>query len=296
MKLTLTLFAILFTFSGAILGQNLMYLNQKPPGLIPEVFASETVSLKDHYEYGSVFSKGGKEFYYAVIINKKPQIRRVRFEKNNWAAPETIIASDKYEYNDPFLSPDGKRLFFISDRAVDGLGEKKDFDIWYIERQKNGWSEPINAGSVINSEKNEYYMSFTKNGTMYFSSNGGTNQTTDKNYDIRFSKFSNGKFQPSEKLPETINSEHYEADVFVSPDEKYVIFCAERPDGLGKGDLFISFKSETGEWQKAKNMGNAINTGAYEFCPFVTSDGKYLFFSRSGDIFWVKADVIETLR
>jgi hypothetical protein len=131
---------------------------------------------------------------------------------------------------------------------------------------------------------------------MYFSSNGGTNQATDKNYDIRFSKFFNGTFQPSGKLPGAINTEHYEADVFVSPDEKYVIFCAERPDGLGKGDLYISFKSETGEWQKAKNMGNVINSGDYEFCPFVTSDGKYLFFSRSGDIFWVKAEVIENLK
>ncbi|MHA4739103.1 TolB family protein [Dyadobacter sp. MSC1_007] len=277
--------------------ENALYLKQNPPGLIPTVFSPGLVSSKEHYEYGSVFSKDGKEFYYGVIINEKPQIRCIKFKDNAWTKPETVIGSDKFEYNDPFLSPDGKRLYFISDRAADGRGEKKDFDIWYIERNKEGWSDvPVNAGKGINTAKNEYYMSFTNDGTMYFSSNGGTDLSTEKNYDIRSSKYVKGVFGASQKLPNSVNSQHYEADVFVSPDEQYIIFCAERPDGLGEGDLYISFKSKTGEWQKAKNMGKAINSGAYEFCPFVTADKKYLFFSRSGDIFWVKASVIEKLR
>ncbi|MGM9508562.1 hypothetical protein ACS5NO_12570 [Larkinella sp. GY13] len=272
-------------------------MNQNLPGRIPSVFAPDLVSLKDHYEYGSVFSSDGTEFYYAVIINKKPQIRCIRFENKAWTAPKTVIGSDRYEYNDPFLSPDGNRLYFISDRAVDGQGQKKDFDIWYLERKKDGWSTvPINAGTAINTSKNEYYMSITKAGTMYFSSNGGTDASTDKNYDIRFSRSVMGKFQASQPLPPAVNTTHYEADVFVSPDEQFVIFCAERPDGFGKGDLYISFKNNTGEWQQAKNMGSAINTGAYEFCPFLTNDGKYLFFSRDGDIFWVETAVIDGLK
>jgi hypothetical protein len=78
--------------------------------------------------------------------------------------------------------------------------------------------------------------------------------------------------------------------------EEYMIYCAERPDGHGKGDLFISFKNAKGEWAAAKNMGKAINSQGYEFCPFVTADGKYLFFSRDGDIYWVDAGVIERLK
>jgi hypothetical protein len=294
--------ALLLVLCNALQAQttvpaNSMYLSQKPPGLTPIVFAPALISLKDHYEYGSVFSKNGKEFYYAVIINDKPQIRYSRFENSGWTTPETVISSTKYEYNDPFLSPDQKRLFFISDRATNGKGDKKDFDIWYLERTPTGWSDiPINAGPSINTSKNEYYISFTKTGTMYFSSNGGTSQATDHNYEIRSSGFANGAFKPSIQLGPAVNTEHYEADVFISPDEQYMIFCAERPDGTGKGDLYISFKNKSGEWQKAKNMGNRINTGGYEFCPFVTSDGKYLFFSRDGEIYWVKGEVIDSLR
>lgn len=298
----LAIFATLLILPNTLLAQTTipersMYLNQKLPGIAPTVFAPDLISLKDHYEYGSVFSRDGKEFYYAVIINDKPQIRYSQFVDNTWTAPKTVIGNARYEYNDPFLSPDGKRLFFISDQAKDGKGDKKDFDIWYLEREKDGWSQiPVNAGPAINTEKNEYYMSFTKTGTMYFSSNGGTDQATDKNYDIRSSRFSKGEFKPSIKLISAVNTEHYEADVFVSPDEQYMIFCSERPGGHGKGDLYISFKSKSGDWQKAKNMGSTINTEGYEFCPFVTSDGKYLFFSRDGDIFWLQSGVIESLR
>lgn len=301
MQHTASICVLVLAMSGIALGQgaaqqSAMYLQQTPPGLAAQVFAPGVVSVNDQYEYGSVFSNDGKEFYYAVIVNNKPQIRLLTLKGNKWTAPTIVLASDKYEYNDPFLSPDGKKLFFISDRAMDGQGDKKDFDIWYVNRQQNGWSDPINAGRAINSDKNEYYMSFTTDGTMYFSSNGKTNTSNDKNYDVYFSRFSGGAFQPAQKLSDAVNSEHYEADVFVAPDETYLIFCGERPDGLGKGDLFISFKDKNGKWQKAKNMGKAINTDAYEFCPFVSSDGKYLFFSRSGDIYWISADVINTLR
>jgi len=282
--------------SQDVVQQSHLYLGQKSPGTASKIFAPGLISLQDRYEYGSVFSKNGREFFYAAIVNKKPQILTSRLENEVWTKPVTILSSTKYEYNDPFLSPDETKLFFISDRPLDGKGSVKDFDIWYVERTKTGWSEPINAGPEINTDKNEYYMSFTKSGTMYFSSNGGTDQTDDKNFDIRYSRFLSGKFTPSQKLTDAINTEHYEADVFVSPDESYLIFCAERPDGFRKGDLFISFKDKNGIWQKAKNMGSTINSAGYEFCPFVSSDGKHLFFSRDGNIFWIEASAINLLK
>src|SRR5205085_11189243 len=82
-----------------------------------------------------------------------------------------LLGHDIYSYNDPFLSPDEKRLYFISDQPLSGNGPKKDFDIWYVERNGNSWSKPVNAGPNINSSKNEYYPCITANGTIYYSSN-----------------------------------------------------------------------------------------------------------------------------
>ena len=256
----------------------------------------ELFSIEGRFEYGNSFSNDGKEFYYSVNVGQKPQINVIKFENNSWTSPKTILVHDVYGYNDAFLSPDDKRLYFISDRTLDGKGPKKDIDIWYVERKGEDWSEPINAGESINANKNEYYISFTKKGTMFFSSNAGTTAETDKNYDVRTAEFSGGKFLPNKKLGSAINTEHYEADVFVSPDESYVIFCSERPGGKGAGDLYISFKNTKGEWSPAKNMGDAINTSSYEFCPYVTPDGKFLFFSRRGEIYWVSSSVIENLK
>ena len=183
-------------------------------------------------------------------------------------------------------------MYFISKRALDGLGEPKDYDIWYVERQANGWSSPINAGTNINSSSNEYYISFTKDGTMYFSSNKGGSS-----FDIYASKSLDGEFQKPVLLGDAINTSNYEADVFIDPEEEYIIFCATRQeDGLGRGDLYISFKNLDGSWSKSKNMGNRINTKGHELCPFVSADGKYFFYTSNQDIYWIDASILEEMR
>lgn len=270
------------------------YFNEPPPTTTPKVFAPGKVSRSDQFEFGAVFSKERDEFFYGVEINGKAETRMMKFKNGSWTAPVTILVHDTYSYNDPFLSPDEKKLFFISDRPLSGSGPKKDYDIWYVERRTAGWSEPVNAGRNINSDKNEYYISFSKNGTMYFSSNIGDKEGK-KNYDIYSSAFSEGKFQSPVKLPPAVNSSYYEADVFVAPDESYLVFAANRPGGLGSGDLLVSFREPGGNWSASRSI-DAINTDMDDFCPYVSPDGKYLFYASRGDIYWVSTEVIHKLR
>lgn len=251
-------------------------------------FAPGIISKPGRYEYGSVFSKDGNTCYFAVVNGGKPEIHYSVRRQLQWSTPAVLLQHQLYGFNDPFLTPDEQSLFFISDMALNGKGPKKDIDIWYIKRTANGWTDPINAGSVINSDSNEYYTSFTRSGTIYFASNRNQkNATTANNYDIYFSTKQNGKFKTPVALPEAINSQHYEADVFIAPDETFIIFCAERPGGLGKGDLYFSRKTSDGKWSPAQNLGPSVNTSGYEFCPFVSNNGKTLFFSRDGDIYSV---------
>lgn len=271
------------------------YMGQQEPGLKAKPFAPNFVSTEES-EFGSVFSQDKTEFFYGVDVNGRNQIRYSRLVENNWTKPEIILSHDLYGYNDPFLSPDEQRLYFITRRSLDGLERKNDHDIWYVEKTENGWSEPINAGTNINSDGNEYYISFTSDGTMYFSSNINASEDDEDNLDIYYSKFVDGEFQKAVRLPESVNTPNYEADVFVAPDESYIIFCSTRPDGLGRGDLYISFKNADGTWSEAVNMGDRINTKHHELCPFVTADGKYLFFTSDQDIYWVNASIIEEYR
>ncbi|MEL6557317.1 MAG: ankyrin repeat domain-containing protein [Bacteroidota bacterium] len=272
------------------------YLGQKSVGLKPEMFAPNVISTED-FEFGSVFNQALTEFYYTINVKGREEIRYSKLEKNQWTKPVTILSHERYGYNDPFLSPDENRLYFISKRAIDGKGPLKDYDIWYVEKAEDGWSEPINAGPAINTNSEEYYISFTNDGTMYFASDKVIpGQTGEKNHDIYYSKFVDGEFQEPIALGDAINTEHYEADVFVAPDESYLIFCGTRPDGLGRGDLYVSFKNPDGSWSASKNMGAPVNTKGHELCPYVTIDGKYLLYTSNGDIYWVSTDILDQYR
>ena len=268
------------------------YLGQEVPGIEPKVFAPNFISTEE-FEFGSVFNNNETEFYYGVdVASRNNEIRCSKLDGNKWSEPQTILSHEKYGYNDPFLSPDEKRLYFISNRPLDGTGDpKEDIDIWYVERTDAGWSDPINAGPNINSTGNEYYISFTNNGTMYFSSSVNSPKE-EPNQDIYYSEFKDGAFQKAISLGDSINTPGYEADVFVAPDESYLIFCSTRAGGVGRGDLYISFKKEDGTWTSSINMGEPINTVNHELCPFVTTDGKYLFYTSNEDIFWVSTAIL----
>lgn len=283
--------------TSSVCTQNSEYLNQKPPGFVPKIFAPGLISIANESEFGSVFNKDATEFYYGVDRDGKSEIRFTRLVDTTWKAPKTLLSHEKYSCNDPFLSPDENRLYFISNRSLNGADSKADYDIWYIEREANGWSTQMhNAGPNINSSKNEYYISFTKEGSMYFSTNVMATGGNSRDFDINVSEFINDKYQKSFPLSDSINTKAYEADVFVAPDASYLIFCAIRKEGFGQGDLYISFKDDKGNWSKAKNMGALINTAGHELCPFVTKDGKYFFYTSNRDIYWVDATIIHTLR
>ena len=273
------------------------YIGQSQPGTIPEVFAPNFISTEE-YEFGSVFNAAGTEFYYGVDTGDNSEIRFSELEHGIWTKPVVLLSHEVYGYNDPFLSPDETRLYFISRMALEGTGpQKDDHDIWYVERREGTWSEPINAGPNINSNRNEYYISFTKDGTMYFSSSiHATEDNKESDLDIYYSKFSNGEFQKAVRLSDSINTEGYEADVFIDPGEEYIIFCSTRTGGFGRGDLYISFKKDDGSWTKSINMGGIINSKHHELCPFVTIDGKYLFYTSNEDIYWVSTKIIEELK
>ena len=295
-KLPILFFLLPAIFAGAQDREGIRYFNQVKPGTTSRIFAPGIVSTQTESEFGSIYSKNGKEFYYAIQDkNGKAETRVMTLVKGAWSKQAALLRHDVYSYNDPFLSPDESRLYFISDQPLSGSGHKKDFDIWYIERNGDRWSKPFNAGPNINSIKNEYYSCITKNGTLYYSSNARASETGKDDYDVYAAKFENGNFQKAVRLDWPVNTPSYEGDVFVAPDESYLIVCSDRPGGFGAGDLYVCFKKSDGTWGEAKNLGKGVNEDRFQYCPIITHDGKYLLFTSKDDIRWVETKVIETL-
>jgi len=270
------------------------YLGQKPPGAIPEVFAQGIVSTNKP-EFNAAFSPDGKEFFFSV---NQPSGREtmmfMKCENNQWTPPRSAPFVSPQNDCDPFFSHDGRRLYFISTRPKTTDKRSKDWDIWYVEKTGSGWSAPRNIGPPVNSPHEEYYVSLTKEGTVYFASNraGGYGS-----FDIYRSKLVDGSYQKPENVGNSINTQYLEHDPLIAPDENYIIFTSvKRPEGFGTGDLYISFRRKDGSWTEAKNLGKVFNTSGYDFCPMVSPDGKYFFFTSKGDIYWISMEAIMRLK
>jgi Tol biopolymer transport system component len=242
----------------------------------PAIFAEGVISTGD-MELNAAFTPDGKTLYFTKRTPKFQfwAIVVSHFRNGKWSAPEVADFSGQYSDFDPFISPDGSKLYFSSIRPVDGK-PKQDFDIWVVEREKTGWSSPYRIEAPISTPAQEYYPSMSADGTLYFSStrDGGKGRG-----DIYRSKLVDGKYTEPENLGETINSQYSESDPYIAPDESYLVFVSYgRPDGYGDGDLYISYRRD-GVWTKAVNLGSKINSSALDFCPIVNPDAKYFFFT-----------------
>lgn len=199
-----------------------------------------------------------------------------------WSEPEVASFSGICNDLEVSFTADGSRLYFSSNRPLNLTDSTKDYNIWYVERINGSWADPVPLGPTINTEKDEFYPSVSKNGNLYFTTQFETGKGKE---DIVVSEWRNNEYQPPVSLPGAINSKGFEFNAFVDPDEQFILFTAyARNDDLGKGDLYISVK-KNGEWQPAVNLGKNINSPYIDYCPFVSWDKKYLFFTSGRVIY-----------
>lgn len=199
-----------------------------------------------------------------------------------WSAPVLVNFTGKYRDIEPFLSADGLRLYFSSNRPLsdnDSATSPKDYDIWYVERANltTNWSPPINLGQPVNTAFDEFYPSLSKNKNLYFTAVGPNSTGED---DIYFSKWDGKKYSIPAPLGTSINTEGYEFNAYISPDEKFLLYTIYgAKDGLGSGDLYVSVMDRKGNWEKAVHLGKEINSKYMDYCPFVDITNGVLYFT-----------------
>ncbi|MFA6127717.1 MAG: putative Ig domain-containing protein [Bacteroidales bacterium] len=267
-----------------------LYLGQTPPGNSAIQFAPGLVSLRNRRETKIVFSPDNRECLIGVGQNGAFQILHSQYEDGNWTNPVTADFIPTSRPIEPFYSPDNRQVFFTSNA-----------DIYVSARANQTWAAPVKLGSPINTTSEEYHPTVTSNGTLYFCS-----ARNNSSLDIYRCKYENEHYSAVEKLPEVINRHDSQQtgawDPFIAPDESYIIFSAIRAGGYGQEDQYISY-NRNGNWTNPKNLGPSINTNNIEYGSYVSPDHKYYFFSRpagwgpdaAADIYWIKADFIDSL-
>jgi len=266
------------------------YLGQKPPGKMPEQFAASIPELQDLH--GMVtFSPEGNEAFWKPFWRPVEPILFSKLESGQWTKPRTAPFSAANQGDDsPFLSPDGKKLFFISQRPISGREQDpKKERIWVTERISAGWAEPKPLTEAINSLKGIHWqMSVDNQGHLYFGGEGNG-----RTGDIFCSRFEGGIYAVPQKLGPAINKAgDFNYSPYIFPDGRTLLFARNQ----NPGHIFASFRKKDGSWTEAEDIGRFLSS---QSClnPRGTADGRYLFFYAKGGITcWVDAGFIEELR
>jgi Tol biopolymer transport system component len=295
------------------------YLGEPLPETEPRLFAEGIVST--HLDERDVaWTPDGDQLFFSLWARGRGTIVTVRRIQGTWSAPEIVPFSGRHSDLEPFVTPDGSSLYFISQRPLEAGGEDKDWDIWVVHRTPDGWGQPSNLGPPVNTDGNEFYPSLTRDGALYFTAESRPDSLGGE--DLYRSVPSSNGFSEPVNLGPAVNSPGPEFNALVSPDERWLIFGSVREGDAGGGDLQISFRRDDGSWTEARNMGPPFNTPVLDFCPALSPDGRFFFFTSrrtpegmaqpasyrelvdqlegpvngSMNVYWVDASILDTLR
>lgn len=250
------------------------FFGQKPPGLIPEIFAPRIVSTKQS-ELAATFSPDIEEFYFRSYDEglENDALVSIQYKDNLWTETFVVPRGE--------ISPDGKILY---------IGNE------FREQTSSGWSAIKSLGAPFDSIPIMRLTASSK-GAYYFDDVSRFNDKPPIVH-IRYSRLIDGIHEKPRTL-DLDTGTTLKFHPFIAPDESYLIFDS-KPEN-GNADIYISFRQKDGSWGTAINLGDTINTEHSDVYGSVTSDGKYFFFSRTlsngkKNRMWVDAGFIEALR
>ena len=265
------------------------YFGQAVPGETPVPFAAEMLDSLGAFVEATAFSPDGRQFFASVgaADYSTAALYHSRFVNGAWTNFVRAPFTTGFAYaNEPVPLADGTSLTFTGMKAGGTL------DLWTVGHTAHGWGTPVALPSPVNTGQREYRGSYTSDGTLYFGSNRtGTMQIykANRSADLTWTV---------EMLGAPVNTNRFEGDPCIAPDGRFLIFYSGR-DGRSS-DLYVSFRADSGEWGSPVNLGPTFNSpAADEYGAHLSSDGKYLFYTRhtarGNRIYWVDTSVLDRL-
>lgn len=222
-------------------------------------------------EFAASFSPDARTLYFNRASPDRRELRIMAATRvqGGWEEPRTVPFSGSHRDLDAFVTPDGERIYFNSDRPA-ASGDTGAFDIWYVDRTTDGWGPPVRPGAPLNSDSAEFFTSATRDGDLYFTSTRAGSRRV-----YRAAPKDGGWSEPE---PVSLGSMTSAGNPLVAPDGGFLVLTGSGPDG--SVDLFVSCRSETG-WQEPLRLPAPINSAHSDFAPGLDpGDGTLLFTSE----------------
>jgi len=249
------------------------------------------------YHQNYMYDKAIREYnLYKADLGKSDQRRKdveKHIEQTNTARqltqnPENFVVRNLgpsinsiYSEHSPVTSKNDSLILFTS-RRNDVTGGKEDYDgeffedIFQSKKLANGeWSTPEKV--QLNTSGHDASIQLFDNDTkllMYRQAKGGDIYVTEKDP-------ATGAWKEPQKFA-NINTPDFEADAFITADGKTAYFATNHYKKIGDLDIYYVSKNEDGSWSKPQELQGRINTNEDEDAPFLTPDGKTLYFSSRG--------------
>lgn len=175
----------------------------------------------------------------------------------------------------PYLSNDQRVLFFTTRK-----NPFSDEDIFQSSYLRNQWSKP-KATQSLNTPTHEGMPSLVRSGRRLFYT-ACLRSGLEGPCDLWEARVEGRKVAEPAPLSGEINSMFWDAQASISCDGNTLYFASNRPGGFGGSDIWVSRRQTNGQWGAPENMGSDINTSGDEEAPFITNDGRILYFSSTG--------------
>lgn len=179
------------------------------------------------------------------------------------------------------ISGDGQTMAYTS---ISRYG----FDIFVSHRENGTWGRPMSINYQLEDDL-LLTSSLSYDGkTLYLV------RREPGRSDIYSSNYENGRWTKARNIGRPVSSRSNETHASISSDGQTLYFTSDRNGGYGELDIYRATLNRRGRWTDVENLGPEINTPFNEETPFITSNGRYLFFSSEGhnsmggyDIFYV---------
>jgi outer membrane protein OmpA-like peptidoglycan-associated protein len=257
-------------------------------------FAKAVSSYDDFLKYYPHDASRMKYIYQAkagrYYAQKAPEVRaagKMMEEPVNMNEP----VNSKWGDYSPQSSPNGRIIYFTSKRKDNRSATQTnsdfnetngwDEDVYFIEKKESGWTLPKQLPEPINSDGHDFGASFSGDGQnmVYVACNrdGGVG-----NCDLYLLSLEGTSWSKPVNMGNVVNSKEWDSQPTMSADGNTIIFSSDRENGFGGADLYMTTKNKFGDWGAAMNLGGVINTPYTEKSPFLSPDGKTLYFTSNG--------------